>query len=59
MTQIRVLGGAMARVAADATAYAHRSAPIMLNLAAFWTTPEDRVKQEAWVERFKATLKQE
>src|SRR5262245_1276318 len=29
MTQIRVLGGAMARVPADATAFAHRSAPIM------------------------------
>jgi FAD/FMN-containing dehydrogenase len=29
MTQLRVLGGAMARVPADATSFAHRSAPIM------------------------------
>src|SRR5688500_4904385 len=30
--QLRVLGGAMARVPADATAYAHRSSRIMANL---------------------------
>jgi FAD/FMN-containing dehydrogenase len=29
ITQLRVLGGAMARVPADATAFAHRQAPIM------------------------------
>ena len=34
----------------DATAYAHRTAPIMLNLVAFWTTPEDKIKREAWVD---------
>jgi FAD/FMN-containing dehydrogenase len=59
VTQIRVLGGAAARVPVEATAYAHRRAPIMLNLAAFWTTPEDRLKQEAWVEDFMATLRQD
>ena len=59
VTQIRVLGGAVARVPVDATAYAHRKAPIMLNLAAFWTSPEDKIKQEAWVERFMASLKQD
>ncbi len=59
VTQIRVLGGAVARVPADATAYAHRSAPIMINVAAFFTTPEDQVKQTGWVERYAAALKQE
>jgi FAD/FMN-containing dehydrogenase len=59
VTQIRVLGGAAARVPVDATAYAHRTAPIMLNLAAFWTTPADKLKQEAWVDRFRTTLTQE
>ena len=59
VAQIRVLGGAAARVPAEATAYAHRAAPIMLNLAAFWTTPEDRLKQEVWVERFMGMLRQE
>ncbi len=57
--QIRVLGGAYARVPVDATAYAHRKAPIMVNLVAFYTTPEDRVKREAWVDAFAATLTQE
>lgn len=36
MTQIRVLGGAMARVPADATAFAHRSAPIMTAVMTFF-----------------------
>ena len=36
VAQIRVLGGAMARVPADATAFAHRSSRIMVNLAAFY-----------------------
>ena len=36
VVQIRVLGGAVARVPADATAYAHRTSPIMVNVAAFY-----------------------
>ena len=59
VTQIRVLGGATARVPMDATAYAHRKAPIMVNVAAFWTTPEDRIKQERWIETYAAALKQD
>jgi FAD/FMN-containing dehydrogenase len=59
VTQIRVLGGAIAKVPADATAYAHRSAPIMINVAAFYTTPEDQAKQTKWVETFAEALKQE
>ncbi|GAA4423673.1 FAD-binding oxidoreductase [Actinokineospora soli] len=39
--QIRVLGGAMARVPADATAFAHRSRRIMVNIAAFYTGSAD------------------
>jgi hypothetical protein len=30
MTQIRILGGATARVPADATAFAHRDAHVMI-----------------------------
>lgn len=56
-TQIRVLGGAYARVPADATAYAHRTAPIMLNLVAFHGL-DDKAEQVAWVERFMAALMQ-
>ena len=59
VTQIRVLGGAIARVPAEATAYAHRSAPIMVNVAAFYTTPEDRVTQTRWVDDYMAALRQD
>jgi FAD/FMN-containing dehydrogenase len=57
VVQLRVLGGAYARVASDATAYAHRSGEIMGNVAAFYTTPEDRKIREAWVDDFTATLR--
>ncbi|MFX8164497.1 BBE domain-containing protein, partial [Acinetobacter baumannii] len=43
----------------EATAYGHRKAPIMVNLAAFYTTPEDKLKREAWVDQFMADLTQE
>ncbi|MEX1072964.1 MAG: FAD-dependent oxidoreductase [Chloroflexota bacterium] len=59
VAQLRPLGGAMARVAADATAFAHRSSPIMVNVAAFYDgTEEDRVKRLSWVEDFSAALNQ-
>jgi FAD/FMN-containing dehydrogenase len=59
VAQIRVLGGAMARVPADATAFAHRTSRIMVNLAAFYEGPEDRAVREAWVTDFVAALRQE
>jgi FAD/FMN-containing dehydrogenase len=57
-TQLRVLGGAIARVPADATAYAHRGSPIMTNVAAFYDGPEDKAVREAWVNEFAADLRQ-
>jgi FAD/FMN-containing dehydrogenase len=57
VAQLRVLGGAMARVPADATAFAHRSSRIMVNLAAFYGA-DDRQQREAWVADFKAALDQ-
>jgi FAD binding domain/Berberine and berberine like len=57
--QIRVLGGAMARVSAEATAFAHRNSPIMVNVAAFYEGPEDRAGREAWVTDFAAALRQQ
>jgi FAD/FMN-containing dehydrogenase len=48
-TQIRVLGGAVARVPADATAYAHRSSRIMMNVAALYQSPEERPVHQEWV----------
>jgi len=49
-TQIRVLGGAMARVPADATAFAHRGSRIMVNVAAMYQAPEESPKHAAWVD---------
>src|SRR3712207_1765621 len=54
--QLRVLGGAMARVPVDATAFAHRSSRIMANVAAFYEGPGDRATREAWVTDFAAAL---
>ncbi len=58
VAQLRVLGGAMARVPEDATAYAHRQSRIMANLAAFYTGPEEKAIREDWVNRFAAALNQ-
>jgi hypothetical protein len=56
--QLRVLGGAIARVPADATAYAHRAKKIMVNLAVFYDGPEDKPRREAWVTEFAGALDQ-
>jgi FAD/FMN-containing dehydrogenase len=58
VAQLRVLGGAMARVPVEATAFAHRQSRIMVNLAAFYQGPEDRLVREAWVADFAAALQQ-
>jgi hypothetical protein len=58
VAQLRVLGGAMARVPADATAFAHRASRIMVNVAALYERPDDRAQHEAWVEGFAAALLQ-
>jgi FAD/FMN-containing dehydrogenase len=59
VAQLRVLGGAMARVPADATAFAHRSSRIMVNVAAFFEGPEDQKVREEWVAGFASALEQE
>jgi FAD/FMN-containing dehydrogenase len=58
VAQIRVLGGAMARVPANATAFAHRSSRIMVNVAAVYGHPNEAPKHEPWVAAFAATLRQ-
>ena len=58
VTQLRVLGGAMARVPVDATAFAHRGRPIMVNVAALYERPEEAAQHEAWVTDFAAALRQ-
>jgi FAD/FMN-containing dehydrogenase len=56
VAQLRVLGGAMARVPSDSTAFAHRQARILVNVAAFYTGPEDYAERLTWVEQFFAAL---
>jgi FAD/FMN-containing dehydrogenase len=58
VAQLRVLGGAMARVPIEATAFAHRQRPILANVAAFYQGPVDRAVREAWVADFAAALRQ-
>jgi FAD/FMN-containing dehydrogenase len=58
VTQLRVLGGAIADVPSNATAYAHRGSRIMTNLAAFYEGPEDKPAREAWVREYAAELRQ-
>ncbi|MBX6382062.1 MAG: FAD-binding oxidoreductase [Microbispora sp.] len=57
-TQLRVLGGAMARVPVDATAFAHRKSRIMVNLAAIYEDPADAPVHDAWVAEFADELRQ-
>ena len=57
--QLRVLGGAVARVPADATAYAHRSSRIMVNVAAFYDGADDLPRRRSWVEDLVADLQQD
>lgn len=59
VTQLRVLGGAMARVPVDATAFAHRKSRIMMNLAALYEQPEEKATHEAWVAEFAAAMQQD
>jgi len=54
--QIRVLGGAMARVPDDATAFAHRDRRFMLNVAAMYERPEEHEVYEPWVADLAAQL---
>jgi len=56
--QLRVLGGAIARVPDDATAYAHRSSEIMVNVAAFYEGDHDRAAKMAWVEELMDAIHQ-
>jgi FAD/FMN-containing dehydrogenase len=58
VAQLRVLGGAMARVPVDATAFAHRQSRILVSLAAFYDGPDDRMVREAWVTDFAAAIRQ-
>jgi FAD/FMN-containing dehydrogenase len=54
--QLRVLGGAMARVPADATAFAHRTKRVLVNVAAFYRDPATRERHHKWVTSLATSL---
>ena len=54
--QVRVLGGAMGRVPAEATAFGHRQARLMVNIAAMHQQPEERAEHDAWATRLAKAL---
>ena len=56
--QLRVLGGAIARVPADATAYAHRSSRIMANLFCIYSDPAQAPVHQAWIRSLAKALEQ-
>jgi len=56
VAQLRALGGAVARVPSDATAYAHRSKPMLVNVAAFYQGDADREGRRIWVREFAEAL---
>jgi len=58
VVQLRVLGGAMARVPADATAFAHRDRRIMANVVAMYARAEECPEHEAWVTGLVSELSQ-
>jgi FAD/FMN-containing dehydrogenase len=56
VAQLRALGGAMDRVPADATAFAHRDRGILASLAAFYDGEDDRRRKQAWLDELIATV---
>jgi FAD/FMN-containing dehydrogenase len=57
VAQLRALGGAMARVPADATAFAHRGRRFMAAVGAVYERAEEAAVHEAWVTGFAAALR--
>jgi hypothetical protein len=58
IAQFRVLGGAMARVPADATAFAHRSGRIMVTFIVEYMNRDEAAIHNAWVTNAIADLNQ-
>jgi FAD/FMN-containing dehydrogenase len=56
VAHLRALGGAMARVPADATAFAHRDRTLLVNVAAIYEEPDQHDEHQAWVEQLSAEI---
>jgi FAD/FMN-containing dehydrogenase len=59
VTQIRVLGGAMAQVPVEDTAFAHRRRGMLVNVAALYESPDAAGKHEVWTDRLTAAIRRE
>jgi FAD/FMN-containing dehydrogenase len=57
VVQLRALGGAIADVPAEATAYAHRDRGLMLSSAALYMEPEGQASSQEWAEGSAAMLR--
>lgn len=49
IVHVPMLGGAISRVAATATAFSHRGAPFMLSVDGNWVDPTETADHVAWV----------
>jgi FAD/FMN-containing dehydrogenase len=54
--QLRVLGGALAQIPNDATAFAHRDRRLFVNIAAMFMDPGEKDAHDAWVEGLAVSL---
>jgi FAD/FMN-containing dehydrogenase len=54
--QLRVLGGAMARVPDGATAFGYRGAKMMVNVGAMYASPEEGPEHTAWASSLATAL---
>ncbi|HEU4404073.1 MAG TPA: FAD-binding oxidoreductase [Polyangiaceae bacterium] len=57
VAQLRALGGAMARVPEDATAFAHRGRRFMISLGAVYEHSDETPAHEAWASDFAGALR--
>jgi hypothetical protein len=55
--QLQHLGGAVARVPEDETAFGQRDAPYLLNIAARWTDPAESDVHAGWARELHASMK--
>src|SRR5690606_5120932 len=56
--QFRALGGAVARVGRDATAFPHRSRRALLTVAAMYESPAESEVHDAWADQLADRLRQ-
>jgi FAD/FMN-containing dehydrogenase len=56
VAQLRVLGGAAARVSPEATAFAHRERRVMVALGALFERADDTPEHEAWLSSLAAAM---